>query len=128
MENKELEKPKGVDGKIIAAISYFGIIGLIVAFFLSKQNKNELVLFHLKQSAGIQVVYIVFFMCACFIATISTFIFFPLLFIELPVIGIINMVIFIFMVMGILNAFNEKMKPLPIIGKKSDSFFSKYIK
>ena len=128
MENKELEKPKGVDGKIIGAISYFGIIGLIVAFFLSKQNKNELVLFHLKQSAGLWVLHIVFFMCASFIAIITTFVFFPLLFIVLPVIGIINMVFLIFMVMGILNAFNEKMKPLPIIGKKSDSFFSKYIK
>jgi hypothetical protein len=34
----------------------------------------------------------------------------------------------ILMVMGIINAFNEKMKPLPIIGKKSDALLSKYIK
>jgi hypothetical protein len=105
MENKELEKPKGVDGKIIAAISYFGIIGLIVAFVLSKENKSELVLFHLKQSAGLQALYFVVIIC-CFILA-------PL--------------VLVLMIMGIINAFNEKMKPLPIIGIKSDAFFSKYI-
>ena len=105
MENKDLANPKGVDGKIIAAISYLGIIGLIIAFFLSKENKNELVLFHLKQASGLQVLYFVVIIC-CFILT-------PL--------------ILVLMIMGITNAFNEKMKPLPIIGNKSDAFFSKYI-
>jgi uncharacterized membrane protein len=127
MENTEIAKPKGVDGKIIAAISYFGLVGLIVAFVLSKQNKNELVLFHLKQSAGLWVLHIVYSMCAFFIVLI--FLLLPfLLILVFPIVGIINMGFLILMVMGIINAFNEKMKPLPIIGKKSDALLSKYIK
>lgn len=127
MENVEQAKPKGVDGKIIAAISYFGIIGLIVAFFLSKENKSELVLFHLKQASGLWVLHIVFAMCY-FVTIIIFLIIPPLLILVFPVIGIINMGFVILRIMGIINGFTEKMKHLPIIGKKSDALLSKYIK
>ena len=89
MENVEQAKPKGVDGKIIAGISYFGLIGLIVAFVLSKENKSELVLFHLKQAAGLWVLHIVFTMCA-FVTIIIFFLLPFLLILVFPVIGIIN--------------------------------------
>ncbi len=129
MENTEIAKPKGVDGKIIAGISYFGLIGLIIAFVLSRENKNELVLFHLKQAAGLFVLLIVFHICTSFACAICAIPIFWIGFIlVLPVVVIINTCILILMIMGIINGFTEKMKPLPIIGKKSDAFFSKYIK
>ena len=127
MENKELVNSNGVDGKVIAVISYFGIIGLIIGLFLSKQNKSELVLFHLKQSAGLSALVIGLMICCFILIPISILIPF-LLILVFPAIGIINMGILILIIMGILNAFNEKMNFLPIIGKKSDEFFSKYIK
>jgi uncharacterized membrane protein len=127
MENTEIAKPKGVDSKIIAGISYFGLIGLIVAFVLSKENKSELVLFHLKQAAGLWILHIVFTMCT--FVTIIICVLLPfLLILVFPVVGIINTCFLILMIMGIINGFTEKMKHLPIIGKKSDALLSKYIK
>jgi uncharacterized membrane protein len=126
MSDNEPIKTNGVDGKVISAVSYLGVIGLIIAFVLSKQNKNELVLFHLKQAAGLSVLAVGLILC-CFILIPISFIIPVLLIIVFPAIGIINLSVLVFIVIGILNAVNEKMNYLPIIGKKSDVFFAKYI-
>jgi len=126
MSENEPVKTNGVDGKLISAVAYFGVIGLIFALVLSKQNKNELVLFHLKQAAGLSALVVCLILCFFILIPISIII--PFLFIIVfPVIGIIYLGVLVFFIMGILNAVNENMNYLPIIGKKSDVFFAKYI-
>jgi hypothetical protein len=126
MTENEPVKTNGVDSKVISAVAYLGVIGLIIAIVLSKQNKNELVLFHLKQAAGLSVLAVCLILC-CFILIPISFVIPFLLIIVFPVIGIINLGVLLFMIIGILNAVNENMNYLPIIGKKSDVFFAKYI-
>jgi len=41
------------EGKTIAIISYFHIIGLIIAFILNQNKHNSFASFHLRQSIGI---------------------------------------------------------------------------
>ena len=41
------------EGKTIAIISYFHIIGLIIAFIMNQNKHNSFASFHLRQSIGI---------------------------------------------------------------------------
>lgn len=126
METKSSESNNISDGKVLAIISYFGLIGLIIALFMSKENKNEFALFHLKQAAGVSLVSLIFIL-TCFIIIPISFLLPFLLIIIFPLIIIINLGILILCVIGILNAVNEKRSPLPLIGAKSEEFFTKYI-
>lgn len=99
------------DGKVAAIISYFGLIGLIIAFVLNSSQKAPLATYHIRQSIGLLIVlvlvYIVAFVLAFIpgIRVIAGFLF--------PVVGIIGL---IFIILGVIAAANGEQKPLPIIG------------
>ena len=80
----------------LAVVAYFTWIGWLIAFLLSKDSDNELVKFHLNQS----LVLLIFGLLS-----------------MIPKIGwIINIVVFIFFVIGVINAAKKECNPLPIIG------------
>ena len=89
--------------KVWAAISYFGLLGIIVA--LVCEGKDSLfVKFHLNQS-----------LCLLIASLVAMVI------IMIPIIGwilapLIWLVTFIFMIMGIINAVQGQVKRLPLIG------------
>ena len=95
---------------MISIISYITIIGWVIAFIVYGNNpeKSSLAKFHLKQSLGLAILGI--------LNTIASFIVTPIV----PAIGIvftvISIVIFVFWILGIINASKEEEKPLPIIG------------
>ena len=99
-----------MDKKMISIISYITIIGWVIAFIVYGNNpeKSSLAKFHLKQSLGLAVLGV--------LNTIASFIVTPIV----PAIGIvftvISIVIFVFWILGIINASKEEEKPLPIIG------------
>ena len=127
METELPQKNNISEGKTIAIISYFGLIGLVIALFMSKEKKSEFILFHLKQAAGVSLIALCFILI-CFIVIPASFVLPFLLIIIIPLIGIFNFGILILHIIGILNAVNEKRSHLPLIGKKSEEFFTKYIK
>lgn len=94
-----------------AILSYFTIIGLFIAIVLNK-DKNEYVNFHIRQSLGTQ--FILFLAVICLVTSIN--------------LALIVYFLFIFLwVTGLVNALQNSMKPIPLLGKKFQSLFSKII-
>lgn len=99
------------EGKTIAIIAYITVIGLIIAFVMNNEKKNTFASYHIRQSLGL---------------TIAA--------IALSVIGIIPIlgwlisffgffIILFLWIMGLINVFNSKIKPLPLIGVKFEEWF-----
>ena len=117
----QLTKNTVLDERTLAAVSYFGFYGLIAAFLLKKNNKNEAVHFHLRQACGILALKFAFTLL------LPLFIFlFPSLFLVSPLILISKTCFSILITLGIINVATERMSQLPVIGKKSEEFFQVY--
>ena len=99
------------ESKKIAIISYITIIGLVIAFVMNNEKKLEFAKYHIKQSLGLAATSLCLFLIG-----------------MVPILGwIINILGFfalIYMwVIGLINAINEKEKPVPILGKKFEKWF-----
>ena len=106
----------GIDGKTIAIISYFSLVGWIIAFVLYNSNKSQLAAYHIRQSLALMLCAI-----ACYI------VFFILLFI-LPFLSFFSWILMIGLlvlwVMGLVAAINGQEKPVPVIGPLAQSMLS----
>ena len=99
------------DGKTTAIIAYITFIGLIIAFVTNNEKKNEFAQYHIRQSLGLALTGLV-------LGAIG----------MIPILGwIINILGFFVMVymwvIGLMNAINEKQKPVPLLGKKYEEWF-----
>lgn len=99
------------EGKTTAIIAYITFIGLIIAFVMNNEKKNDFANYHIRQSLGLA-------LTALALSLINI----------IPVLGwIISFLGFFFIlylwVMGLINAINLKEKPLPILGKKYEEWF-----
>jgi len=99
------------EGKTIAIISYITIIGLIIAFVMNGEKKNEFASYHIKQMLGLSLTGLVL----SFINII------PILGWIISIIG--SLVLFFMWIMSLINAINEKEKPAPILGEKYIEWF-----
>ncbi|SFN55813.1 hypothetical protein SAMN05421741_10747 [Paenimyroides ummariense] len=101
--------------KVQSILSYLGILWLI-AFFVGKDQRNDLSKYHLKQGLGLFITAVVFNLCAGVLLTIvPSFTF---------VLTIVGFVFLILMVLGIITAANEVKKPVPVIGKFFEDKFN----
>ncbi len=109
-ENK-LDTSIANEGKNIAMIAYITIIGLIIAFVMNNEKKNEFARFHIKQSLGLA-------LTGLAIGIIGI----------IPILGwIINILgIFVLLYMwivGLMNAINGKQNTVPFLGDKYVEWF-----
>lgn len=99
--------------KICAILSYL-LIGLIWYMVDEKIKKSSFVKYHVKQG-------LVLLIAAIIYSVIISVIFLPLMMLSFgalwPLIQLLNLVPWIFIILGIINAVNDKEKELPIIGK-----------
>lgn len=91
-------------------IAYLTIIGLIIAF-VSNKDKDELTTYHIRQSLGIAVTGLA-------LGVIG----------MIPILGwIVFFAGFIFLIFlwikGLMNAINQKMEPVPVLGEKYEEWF-----
>ncbi len=98
------------EGKSIATIAYLTIVGLIIAFVMNNDKKNEFAKYHIRQSLGLAATGLVLGIIGL-----------------IPILGwIINILGFLVLVymwvMGLMNAINEKQSPVPILGKKYEEW------
>lgn len=99
------------DGKTIAIISYLTLIGLVVAFVMNSEKKNNYAKFHIRQSLGIMLTSL----ATMFVSWIP--------FIGW-LIGIFSFLFLLFLwITGLMNALNGKEKVLPILGNKYAEWF-----
>jgi uncharacterized membrane protein len=92
------------DAKVVAIISYITLIGWIVALILHNNNKTPLGAFHLRQSLGIMLTMVLLWF--------------------IPVLGwLLNIVMFIFLIIGLVYAAQEEQKPVPVVGEFYQNLF-----
>lgn len=99
------------EGKNIAIIAYITIIGLIIAFVMNTDKKNDFAKYHIKQSLGLALTGLALGLIGI-----------------IPILGwiinILGIFVLIYMwIMGLVNAINGLEKPLPILGNKYLEWF-----
>jgi uncharacterized membrane protein len=99
------------EGKNIAMIAYITIIGLIIAFVMNNEKKNEFAKFHIKQSLGLA-------LTGLALGIIG----------MIPILGWLVYIIGIFVllylwIVGLMNAINSKEKTVPFLGDKYAEWF-----
>jgi uncharacterized membrane protein len=96
------------NSKVFSIISYIWLLW-IIPLATGDVKKDPAVKFHVKQGIILTVVWLV---------TVVVLPFIPILgWIALP---IVNVALFVFMILGIINAAQDKQNPLPLIGQFAD--------
>ncbi|MCK0157035.1 hypothetical protein MWU65_07570 [Cellulophaga sp. F20128] len=111
METTENKTTVGSDGKNIAIIAYITLIGLIIAFVMNNDKKNDFAKYHIMQSLGLAVTGLALGIVGL-----------------IPILGWIINVLGIFVllymwVIGLMNAINGKEKEVPFLGKNFKIWF-----
>ena len=94
-----------------AILSYMTILGMFVAIILNK-DKNEYVNFHIRQSLGTHIIFLLAVVCILTSLILALIVYF--LFIVLWVFGVIA-------------AMHNSTKPIPLLGEKLQKLFSKIV-
>ena len=111
------------NGKTVAILSYCTFIGFIIALVLhfqnDKNNRSSLGIFHIRQVMGI-----IFTSIALGISTVI-FTFIPILgWIIAICIYLSYFALFVFFIIGLVNAINGEEKPLPLVGEFYQKIFA----
>ncbi len=107
------------EDKTIAILSYITLIGFIIALVMHSSNKTKLGAYHLRQALGL--------MCTGFAIYIVLMILviIPFLFIiKLILMPLVSLGILVLLIMGIINAANGEMKPVPLVGQLYEKWFA----
>lgn len=110
------------DGKTAGIVSYFTIIGWLIAYFtIHKDNKTELGSYQLRQTLLFAIVSTVLGWGLSILLTIlivST---------NIASLGIIATIVqiglFVLWIIGLIGAINGQKKPIPLIGEKAQTLF-----
>lgn len=111
------------NGKTASIISYFTIIGWLIAYFaMHKDNRTELSSYQLRQTLLLNLVSIVLgwglgFIIGLLIVTTGIG---ALIYLTY----IVQLAIFIIWLIGLIGAINGQKKPMPIIGEKAQTMFA----
>lgn len=110
------------NGKTAAIISYFTIIGWLIAYFaMHKDNKTELGSYQLRQTLLFAIVSTLLGWGLNFILGILFFA--SGLGMMLYLLWIVQLGLFILWLIGLIGAINGEKKPIPLIGEKAQSMF-----
>jgi len=101
------------EDRTVAILAYITIIGFIIAIVMHGSKKTPLGTYHLRQALGLFITAV----CCYFVLFI------------IPVIGWIlipfmTLAVVVFAVIGLIAAVNGQMKPLPLLGRKYESWFA----
>lgn len=117
MEN--INQPAQQEDKTAAILAYITLIGYIVAIVMHGNNKTKIGSYHLKQATGLILFSIASWLALMIIAFLP-FIGFLILFLS-PVLWILILVL---VIMGVINAANGAMKPIPVLGTLFEKWFA----
>ncbi|MEC3964685.1 hypothetical protein [Flagellimonas halotolerans] len=98
-------------GKTTAVVAYITIVGCLIAITMNIEPKNAFARFHIRQAFGIHILFHA-------LAILLTYT--GLVYLSIPI-YIFYIVIWVF---GFLQALNEKTKPLPVLGKYFQKWFT----
>lgn len=104
-----------MSNKTLSIISYITIIGWLIAFFQGKEKADNLLRYHLRQALGLAIVSIALNIVLRVIAHVVP---------SLSFLGLAGFTLFIFWIIGMINAANGALKPIPVIGKMFEDKFA----
>lgn len=119
-----VQTPVATEDKTVAIVSYLTLIGFIIALIMHSSNKTQIGAYHLRQSLGLMISFIVVWIGMMIVGMILAFI---------PVIGWITATLLWLafagamiglMVMGVIAAVNGQQKPLPLVGPLFAKWFA----
>ncbi len=119
METTNINQPAQQEDKTAAILAYITLIGYIVAIVMHGNNKTKIGSYHLKQATGLILFSIASWLALMIIAFLP-FIGFLTLFLS-PVLWILILVL---VIMGVINAANGAMKPIPVLGTLFEKWFA----
>lgn len=107
-ENYNIEASDIEAGKAMGGVAYIGLIGFLIAFITSKDNRY--VMFHAQQGLALAIGWLV----SAFMIPFG----------AIPVLGwlltmmmvTLNIGLLVLFIIGLINGFNGTAKPLPVIG------------
>jgi uncharacterized membrane protein len=104
--------------KSLAIVGYITIIGWVISYleFKKRSDKSALVNYHLGQSLGLIILSVVLSIIVTVLIAIA-----PSLYIVSMVVSIGTIVL---LLLGIVAANNEAMRPLPLVGKMFEGKFN----
>lgn len=100
----------------LSIIAYLTLIGWVISYTqFEKEEKSQMLQYHLRQSLGIMTIGIIYQFCIslinCFFSTIGLMLYWGYL------------LLFILLVFGMINALNDTTRPVPLIGKYFENQF-----
>ncbi|WP_293310685.1 DUF4870 domain-containing protein [Pedobacter sp. UBA5917] len=110
------------NGKNAAIVSYFWFIGWIIAYFaMYKDNKTELSRYHLKQT-------LLFHLVSTVLSWGLSLFLIPVIFAtgfggSYYILRVIQVVLFVFWIIGLIAAIQGQKKPIPLIGDRAQTMF-----
>lgn len=104
-----MSKPQS--GKTAAIVSYLTIVGCLIAITMNMEPKNTFARFHIRQAFGIHILFHA-------LAILLTYT--GLAYLSIPI-YLFYLVIWFF---GFLQVLNETTKPLPVLGKYFQQWFT----
>ncbi len=111
-QQQQPSQPASGEDNTVAVVSYITLIGFIIALIMHNNNKTRLGAFHLREMLGL-----IIFGVGLWVVSIIPFIGTVLYFI-----GAIGL--FVLWILGLINAVNKEMKPLPLIGDIFQKWFA----
>ncbi len=94
------------EGKTMAIVSYLTVIGLLIAYLVNNDKKNEFVKFHIGQSVRVVLLMVALMVVLGIINSLM----------GMGFLNILRWAPFVFAILGIINASNGNAEKLPIIG------------
>jgi uncharacterized membrane protein len=115
MEQNTQNQPQMQQNKednTVAVIAYITLIGWIIALIMHSNNKTKLGAYHLRDMFGLILTSLVLWVVS----------FIPFIGPVLYLLGVIFL--FVLWLIGLINAVNREMKPLPVIGDLFQKWFA----
>lgn len=104
-----------MNNKTLSIVSYISLVGWLVAYFMGKDQADALLKYHLRQSLGLAIVSILFSVALNIVAAVIP---------ALGILGILSLAFLVLWIIGMINASNGALKPLPLIGKMFEDKFA----
>lgn len=106
--------PDQTSPKTVAVVAYITFIGWLISYlFLYPKQKDALGAFHLRQSLGL-------YICGFVITLLNRSFMAGMMW---GAGGIFGVILFVFWLIGLINAINGQQKPLPLIGEYFQRWF-----
>jgi uncharacterized membrane protein len=112
------------NGKLAGIVSYFSIIGWLIAYFgIYQNNKTSLGSYQLRQTLLFHIVSMVVHYGLGIILGAMIFSGGSFYFLH-NIIWLVDIGLFILWIIGLIGAINGEEKPIPLIGERAQSMFS----